>query len=398
MDRAFDFHDFNDPDEDAVTRLRHLAGDYGPNDPAYWDDEWDEVDDDDEGWDSDDSFSHIPPQVYEDFEKEQKKYPRNPRDKVSRTPAGPMMSLHDTPRFIPQWDEQILGPAWRHQRGEWDFDNPPKPLLPNDENMADAFQYCEKCGLTWLVGHDKKGNHHPEHTAWDPEAKHVDIHRLEEHPQRSIIVYIHGAFLAEGETSKSMVKNPGGTGAFYGKGSQYNIAWPQTGKTGKYDRERAELEAALRVLLSIQNEVLINREEMLEEAQDAKQGKSRAPRKGELDLDEDEDDEDFVDLPFRVILVSDHAETVEKICKYQNESTMETVLAQVKAKARGGTANAKDDLYQELMHALTELEYECDVHVRWYCVPEELNKEATALARKALDGDFSGCAGPPTGH
>lgn len=35
MSRTWDIHDFNDPDEDPVTRLRHLGGDYGPYDPAF---------------------------------------------------------------------------------------------------------------------------------------------------------------------------------------------------------------------------------------------------------------------------------------------------------------------------------------------------------------------------
>lgn len=67
MARRWDVHDFDDPDENPVTRLRHLGGDYGPYDPAHW--EFDDDDEDFEGWNSDDSFSHIPKQVYDDFEK-----------------------------------------------------------------------------------------------------------------------------------------------------------------------------------------------------------------------------------------------------------------------------------------------------------------------------------------
>lgn len=59
MSRHWDFHDFNDPDDDPVTRLRHLGGDYGPYDPANWDiDEGEDFEDDSDEleWDSDDSF------------------------------------------------------------------------------------------------------------------------------------------------------------------------------------------------------------------------------------------------------------------------------------------------------------------------------------------------------
>lgn len=69
MSRRWDTHDFDDPDENPVTRFRHLGGDYGPYDPAHWDSDDDDDDDDFAGWDSDASFSHIPQQVYDKFEK-----------------------------------------------------------------------------------------------------------------------------------------------------------------------------------------------------------------------------------------------------------------------------------------------------------------------------------------
>ena len=313
---------------------------------------------------------------------EQAKYPRNPKDEVKRTPAGPMIIIHDTDYFIPQWDEQILGPAWRQQRGKWDYDNPPQPLLPDAAEMKDAFKYCEQCQLTWLVGHDKEEGHkHPQHYAWKPEAEHIDVHRWGLEPEASIIVYVHGACIAEGEESKSIVANPAGTGIFFGKGSKYNMAAPQGNKSTPFDRERAELGAILLALTQVRWNIVEDRTDFLKELARSKIEAGKAGGAGRKELDGESDsvdgsseieDEEDIDLSFRVIVVSDNKQVVDNICELED-----------KEPAKHG------DLYDGLDDLIDELD-EVDIDVRWYCVPEGVNKEAAALANQALEGHFEG--------
>ena len=289
-----------------------------------------------------------------------------------------MIIIHDTNYFVPQWDEQILGPAWRQKRGAWDYDSPPQPLLPDAPEMKGAFKYCEQCQLTWLVGHDKEeGHQHPQHYAWKPEAEHIDVHRWGLEPEASIVVYVHGACLPEGQKSNSIVGIPAGTGIFFGKGSKYNMASPQGHQRTPHNREKAELGAINLALAQIRWPVVEDRMELLRAHARSKAEGDKAKKKSEDDDDggedssEIEDDED-VDLSLRVILVSDCKEVVDSVCKLEDQEP----------------ANHRD-LYDRLDDMMDELD-EVDIDVKWYCVPEALNKDAAELANKALEGHFEG--------
>ena len=292
-----------------------------------------------------------------------------------------MIILHEANYFVPQWDEQLLGPAWRQKRGAWDYDSPPAPLLPDAPEMQGAFKYCEQCQLTWLVGHDKEAGHqHPHHYAWKPEAEHIDVHRWGLEPEASIVVYVHSACLAEGQESSSSVGNPAGTGIFFGKGSKFNMAAPQGGKDTPYNKEKAELGAISLALAQIRWCVVEERIEFLREhakskAEEDKEDKRETKSEGDNDGGEDssyiEDDED-IDLSFRVIVVSDCKEVVDIVCQLEDQEP-----------AKHG------DLYDGLDDMMDELD-EVDIDVKWYCVPEAFNKDAAELASKALEGHFEG--------
>ncbi|KAI1084229.1 hypothetical protein F5B20DRAFT_287997 [Whalleya microplaca] len=423
--RAWDVHDFNDPDEDPVTRFRHLGGDYGPSDPSYWD-----LDDEyDIEWDSDDSFSHLPSEVYEEFEKAQSKYPRNSKDEVDQTPAGPLITLYDTRYFVPQWDEHMLGPAWWEKRGKWDFDNPPKPLLPNDPKMKDAFKYCSECQLTWLVGHDKlQGHKHPEHFAYVP-SEHIDLHRLAVGDGSSLVVHVRGDCIAKGQTPKSLVGNPGGTGIYFGKASKYNRAGPQIYSDPELDREKADLGAAELALTIVRFTVLEDLKEISREAKElkdsnvAEEGTAQSDisrdkasvsdkvgfdtsksdsNTNESDNDEDDDElwedeseedgnDDDDNISLRVIMVMDNAKVVDNICKHQDKWKLE----KGKLRTNQGKLVKHGNWYQRLADLVDELDIN-NISVKWYCVPIEFNKEAAELAGKALEGKFEGFEGEPT--
>ncbi|KAI2466881.1 hypothetical protein F4781DRAFT_423758 [Annulohypoxylon bovei var. microspora] len=327
-----------------------------------------------------------------------------------------MISLYDTRYFVPQWDEQMLGPTWRQKRGKWDFDNPPKPLPLTDPKMKGAFKYCHHCEMTWLVGYDKpEGNQHPHHLAWEMKEDDVDVHRWGLEVEASLVIFIHGACIPEGQPSKSPTGNTAGFGIFFGEGSQYNRAVPLGNKSSYEDAESAEIAAVDLALAIVKYDILGDREIWLtafaEEKRDAKEKeelaklgtksvsktlKSDDPTRAEsIEVTEEEDDdddsweddseedeEDDLDkLPFRIIIVSDKVQIVDNVCKHYKQWKEE----KGKLLTKKGKPVKHGDKYQNLI--LSQLVDDSDTTVKWYCVPKDQNKEAMKLAMEALKGN-----------
>ncbi|KAI1458738.1 hypothetical protein F4805DRAFT_112725 [Annulohypoxylon moriforme] len=411
MSRRWDIHDFDDPDENPITRFRHLGGDYGPYDPAFgWTGDFDDFDDfddseDDSEYGSDDSFSGMPSAIEEFCTDE--KFPPNPKDIVRRTPAGPMSALYDTRYFVPQWDEQMLGPPWKQERANWDFDNPPKPPPLTDPQMQGVFKYCEHCELTWLVGHSKvEGHHHPHHLAWDMGDEALNIHRYGMALESSIVVFVHGASLPAGKKSKSPAGNLASVGIFFGEGSKYNQAIPCGKISTPQDSEMAELTAVKATLAITDTYIRKDRKKLLmefavkkhearlkakrERAKLLESGKSAST--GQIEIIDDDDDEledyashkhdPFDKLDSRVIIVSDKIQVVDNVCKHSK------VWKEDKGQlfSKKGKPIKNGELYKDLI--FSELEDEMGVFVKWYHVPRDQNKGAVNLAMDALEGKF----------
>ncbi|KAI1478079.1 hypothetical protein F4774DRAFT_386838 [Daldinia eschscholtzii] len=154
----------------------------------------------------------------------------------------------------------MLGPAWTQRRKKWDFDNPPKPLPPTDSKMKDAFQYCEKCHLTWLAGYSKsEPQEHPHHLAWRMTLKDIDLARRGLITEKSLIIHVHGEALPKGQASKSPTGNTAGLGVFLGAGSKYNMAAPYGDKNIQYDAEGAEIEERPMMITRLRSILLMMR-------------------------------------------------------------------------------------------------------------------------------------------
>ncbi|KAF3283735.1 hypothetical protein TWF970_000909 [Orbilia oligospora] len=108
-------------------------------------------------------------------------------------------------RFIPQWDEQIIGydAASNVVR---DQNNPPKPTPPTELELYP----CTECGLVWIGGHENSGltNIHPSH------SNHV-VHPV--NPCRSILVYTKGICRGGGTPDAKAA-----IGVYFGPGSPHN--------------------------------------------------------------------------------------------------------------------------------------------------------------------------------
>lgn len=323
-----------------------------------------------------------------------------------------MISLYDTRYFVPQWDEQMLGPAWRQKRAKWDFDNPPKPLPITDAKMKGAFKYCEECQLTWLVGHDGlSGHHHPLHLAWEMKEEHTDWDRYGMNMETSLIVHIRGDSAPEGQESNSSRGNTAGCGIFFGDGSKYNLAVRSEDKSIHCDAEGAEVEAIYKALtiatalISNVRRTLLTELRKSERAKVSKVESISNTRKGDGNTydtkttedaeddplwedtsDEDEDDAlDKLDkVPFRLIVVSDNAKVIDNVCKYQQQWKEE----KGKILTKQGKPVKNGDMYQPLCNRISKLEKDFDVTtLKLYLIPKEYNEGAAELARLAVDGN-----------
>ncbi|OTA59741.1 hypothetical protein K449DRAFT_385076 [Hypoxylon sp. EC38] len=335
-----------------------------------------------------------------------------------------MISLYDTRYFVPQWDEQMLGPVWRQKRGKWDFENPPKPLSITDPKMRGAFKYCEECQLTWLVGHDKlEGHQHPQHLAWEIKEEHIDYLRWDIDVEASIVIYVRGDCVPKGQASRSPVGNFASQGLFFGNGSKYNDSSPHGVVPDGCDAESAELLAVDLALTMVQYSIAADRKKLLRASAKSKRKdisktgaglakvdmKDASARKesdtsaalsnptevtkddvrevgSERDGDESESDDALDKLPFRVIFVSDNAKVVDNICKYHKQWRDEDG----KLLTKQGKPVKHGELYQRVEEAIYEMEVDFGTRVKWYCVPKEHNQGAAKLAREALEGNFSG--------
>lgn len=112
-------------------------------------------------------------------------------------------------RFIPQWDDQIIGPAntiglpWYH--GTSPTPHPPSSL---------AVYGCGDCHLRWLVGKEgfAAASHHPSH--------HTYFHEYAG-TRRSLLVNVDGACSSNGSLHAQA-----GIGVFFASDSPYNVSEP----------------------------------------------------------------------------------------------------------------------------------------------------------------------------
>ncbi|KAI1077744.1 hypothetical protein F5B20DRAFT_582856 [Whalleya microplaca] len=148
------------------------------------------------------------------------------------------------PRFIPQWDEQVVGVRiWNRLekvRGV-DFKAP----APNPPAKVETV-YCEECQLTWLKGETSKHiHHHPTHNTLrfhDASAKLLD--------ERSLVVYVDAIKYGPTQDGEGMY----GIGIYFGKDSKYNHCETMY-LISSANRQNAEVHAACGALYILKKQV-----------------------------------------------------------------------------------------------------------------------------------------------
>lgn len=240
-------------------------------------------------------------------------------------------------RFIPQWDQQLLGPANTFQIKR-DYGTPPKP----EHLQASALLACSECELTWLVGklgHSAASNHPSHHT----------LSHVYAGTSRSLIVHTDGACIDNGQPSAVA-----GVGVYFGANSRYNVSAPLETSVAPTSQV-AELHALLRAMQVVRKDIVPARSVLVQDDHDTKR--------------------------FRLVLVTDSSYAVECMCKHRKSWILDD--EQKCLKNQQGKEITNSDILLAIEAEVEKLS-RVGVQVTYYNVPRELNQDADALARVAI--------------
>jgi ribonuclease HI len=238
-------------------------------------------------------------------------------------------------RFVPQGDEQVLGPA--KIIGIKRSEASQLPLVNFQRHV------CTKCDLTWLVG--EAGVHaahsHPSH--------HTLYHEWTNSTRRSLLVHVDGACADNGNANARA-----GVGFFFGPGSKYYVSQASdTSSSSGATNQKAELDALRQAMRVVRLQVIPERATLV---------------KGNKDMKH-----------LRLILATDSSYAVECMCAYWKNWT---VSGSVLRNQRGQVIANSNELFalQQEVEALSHV----GVQVVYYHVPRELNPEADKLAKECI--------------
>ncbi|KAH8750628.1 ribonuclease H-like domain-containing protein [Hyaloscypha sp. PMI_1271] len=245
---------------------------------------------------------------------------------------------------MPQWDEQVLGPANTYKIKQV-YDNPPKPLPLSSIQTY----HCTICQLTWLVGEigEAAARNHPSHHSYSHDYCGT---------RRSLLVFTDGACSGNGTRDAR-----GGIGCFFGPSSKFNIGERLPGPRIPTS-QKAELTAAARALEIARLQILPARRIMVKEAKGGHDPRAVS---------------DVMHL--RLVVVTDSSYLVEGMCRHfaNWNKNKEGVLINKVGKVVQNSAE-----FLKLRGEVEKLSM-VGVQVAYYLVSREENKEADSLAKEA---------------
>ena len=155
------------------------------------------------------------------------------------------LPLPELSRYMPQYDEQLLGydEAFRIAAEDSNMPTPPTPV-------ALPCVYCGACETTWLIGLQGRDSaeEHPSHDTL--------YHEDSRQSRRSMMVGVHGACSDDGAPS-----GRSSFGVFFGPQSSYNFS--RIPNTPSPTKETAEIAAAAAAVRHVRKVVRPRREEMV---------------------------------------------------------------------------------------------------------------------------------------
>lgn len=245
-----------------------------------------------------------------------------------------------TARFIPQSDEQVVGPS-----------NSRNTLIGSECTPGPiSLIYCSICGVSWLVG--EKG---PDAAASHP-SHHTLVH-IYAGTRRSIVVFIDGACPANGPAALQA-----SVGVYFGPESPKNIS--RSINMSRPTNQLAEITAAVEAMRQVRSVVVPERHTLL----NASSPGTIPGTRGDAGR-------------FRLVLATDSSYLVECMCKHMPKWTFDNPN-RVYTNRKGEVIKNSEGfrrLYEE-----TELLSRVGVQVQWYHVQRGFNCEADALANAAL--------------
>ncbi|EPS45060.1 hypothetical protein H072_1003 [Dactylellina haptotyla CBS 200.50] len=249
-------------------------------------------------------------------------------------------------RFMPQWDDEVLGPA-NTFRIEKDYNNPPKPTAPDQLQS----HYCTECELTWLVGKEglEAATGHPSH--------HTLYHEYQG-TSRSLLVYIDGACPRNGlNATKSAI------GVHFGPQSSHNHS--QMLNDPDPTSQKAEITAAIEAMRYVRTVVVPRRKSLVQAA--SRGNSSHAIQKANK---------------FRLILSTDSSYLVDCTCNHMNKWVFDKV-GQVWKNGQGKVIQNGEG-FRKIREEVESLSM-VGIQVAWYQIPRRFNADADRLANQALN-------------
>lgn len=248
-------------------------------------------------------------------------------------------------RFLPQWDEQVLGPGNTFALKK-NYERPPKPLPVSALELSP----CSTCHLIWLVGEVGKA------AAADHPSHHTYTHEYAG-SNRSLIVYADGACLMNGTSAARAA-----IGVHFGQQSKFNIS-ELFNLSGQHSNQRAELHAVARALEVVRTHVLPERRRHTERA---KGGHDKRAVRDTMHL--------------RLIITTDSSYVVEGMCSHIQKWTVGS---------NGQFVNERKEIiknsdgFLRIQSAVEHLSH-VGVQVAYYHVRREENGYADRLANAAF--------------
>ncbi|KAL2073523.1 hypothetical protein VTL71DRAFT_10849 [Oculimacula yallundae] len=253
-------------------------------------------------------------------------------------------------RFIPQWDEQLLG-RYESLGIRKDYANIPEPLSLSNVST----HYCTTCQFTWIVGRGWKstGRNHPSHHSYP---------QLGSLPQRSLLLFTDGTVFG----AESGANVLAGLAVYFGPGSKFNftdrLAIPPHSASPKPAKDMAKLECVIWAMEIVRNRVLRDRHGVVAAS------KSEYNPKVRSDI-----------MAMRLIVATDSVYVVESICKRIVDWRVNNLGELV---SRTGSAVYNPALFSRLQSEVRELS-KVGFQVVYYKVRRKDNKEAGSLAKEA---------------
>ncbi|KAK6534956.1 hypothetical protein TWF281_006256 [Arthrobotrys megalospora] len=266
-------------------------------------------------------------------------------------------------RFIPQWDEQILGTEDARNIVR-DYADPPKPTPPDELQ----FHPCTACGLVWLGGYanERITEMHPSH-------QNLAVHT--EDTSRSIMVYTKGIW-------KSDEKNGAraSVGIYFGPQSRHNISLII--KKENLTAQSAEVTAMAEAIRYVRTVIIPERKDLIYQA--LEEERNRLPTF--TFLPSSNPHFAYESLVFRLILVTDYSYIVECLCR---TSPRTSIKDEFREEFEGENTSKDSEGFLELLNERRRLAM-AGAYVVWYHVSPEFNSESKRLAESVLESTGMG--------